>query len=101
GIDKGEAGSLLLLMSFGILAASLVFGPLVDRYGYKGILLAATVMVALGLEWIAFASSLNNLRLAVLITGFGGGIINGGTNALVADISGVERAAKVNRLGGF
>ncbi len=96
GIDKAEAGSLFLLMSFGILAASLVFGPLVDRYGYKGILLAATVVVALGLEWIAFAPSLNKLRLAVLVTGFGGGIINGGTNALVADISGEERAAKLN-----
>jgi FHS family glucose/mannose:H+ symporter-like MFS transporter len=101
GIDKAEAGSLFLLMSFGILAASLVFGPLVDRYGYKGILLTATVVVALGLEWIAFAPSLNELRLAVLVTGFGGGIINGGTNALVADISGEERAARLNLLGAF
>ena len=101
GIDKAEAGSLFLLMSFGILAASLVFGPLVDRYGYKGILLAAMVMVALGLEWIAFASSMTTLRLAVLVTGFGGGIINGGTNALVADISGEDRGAKLNLLGGF
>src|SRR5437762_5421697 len=101
GIDKAEAGSLFLLMSFGILAASLVFGPLVDRYGYKGILLAAMVMVGLGLEWIAFASSMTALRLAVLVTGFGGGIINGGTNALVADISGEDRGAKLNLLGGF
>ncbi|MGH7604376.1 MAG: MFS transporter [Gemmatimonadaceae bacterium] len=101
GIDKAEAGSLFLLMSFGILAASLVFGPLVDRYGYKGILLAATVMVAIGLEWIAFASSLATLRLAVLVTGFGGGIINGGTNALVADISVEDRSAKLNLLGAF
>ena len=101
GIDKAEAGSLFLLMSFGILAASLVFGPLVDRYGYKGILLAAMGMVALGLEWIAFASSMTTLRLAVLVTGFGGGIINGGTNALVADISGEDRGAKLNLLGGF
>ncbi len=101
GIDKTQAGSLFLLMSLGILAASLVFGPLVDRYGYQGILLAATVIVMLGLEWIAFASSLSTLRFAVLVTGFGGGIINGGTNALVADISGEDRGAKLNVLGGF
>lgn len=101
GLDKTQAGSLFLLMSLGILAASLVFGPLVDRYGYKGILLAATVIVMLGLEWIAFAGSLALLRAAVLITGFGGGIINGGTNALVADISGEDRAAKLNLLGAF
>jgi FHS family glucose/mannose:H+ symporter-like MFS transporter len=101
GIGKAEAGSLFLLMSFGILAASLVFGPLVDRYGYKGILLVATLMIALALEWIAFASSMTSLRFAVLMIGFGGGVINGGTNALVADISSDGRAANLNLLGVF
>jgi MFS transporter, FHS family, glucose/mannose:H+ symporter len=101
GIGKAEAGSLFLLMSFGILAGSLVFGPLVDRYGYKGILLTAAVMIALGLEWIAFASSMTSLRFAVFVIGFGGGVINGGTNALVADISSNGRAANLNLLGVF
>jgi MFS family permease len=32
-IDKAAAGALFLLMTFGILAGSLVFGPIVDRYG--------------------------------------------------------------------
>jgi fucose permease len=101
GIGKAEAGSLFLLMSFGILAASLVFGPMVDRYGYKGILLTAAIMIAAGLEWIAFASSMTSLRLAILLIGFGGGVINGGTNALVADISSDGRAANLNLLGVF
>jgi len=101
GIDKAEAGSLFLLLTFGILAGSLVFGPLVDRYGYKGILLAATALIALGLEGIAFASSMGWLRIAVIVIGFGGGIINGGANALVADISIEERAADLSLLGVF
>ena len=100
-IGKAEAGSLFLLMSFGILASSLVFGPLVDRYGYKGILLVAALMIALGLEWIAFASSMMALRFAIFLIGFGGGVINGGTNALVADISSGGRAANLNLLGVF
>jgi len=100
-IGKAEAGSLFLLMSFGILAASLVFGPLVDRYGYRVILLAAAIMIALGLEWIAFASSMMALRFAIFLIGFGGGVINGGTNALVADISSDGRAANLNLLGVF
>lgn len=101
GIDKAQAGSLFLLMTFGILAGSLVFGPMVDRYGYKGMLLLATILIAIGLEGIAFASSLALLRVAIAFIGFGGGIINGGTNALVADISSDEKSASLNLLGVF
>jgi FHS family glucose/mannose:H+ symporter-like MFS transporter len=101
GIDKAQAGALFLLMTLGILAGSLVFGPLVDHYGYKGILLAAIVLIFVGLEGIAFAPSLGLLRTAIVVIGFGGGIINGGTNALVADISSGERGANLNLLGVF
>ncbi len=101
GIDKVQAGSLFLLMTFAILAASLVFGPLADRYGYKGMLLVATALIALGLEGIAFAGSMSVLRIAIVLIGFGGGIINGGTNALVADISSEEKGANLNLLGVF
>jgi Fucose permease len=79
GIDKAQAGSLFLLMTFAILAASLAVGPLVDRYGYKGMLLLGTALIAAGLEGIAFAPSMFTLRSAIVFIGFGGGIINGGT----------------------
>ncbi|MGK2962647.1 MAG: MFS transporter [Gemmatimonadaceae bacterium] len=101
GIGKAEAGSLFLLMTFGILAGSLVFGPMVDRYGYKGMLLLGTVLIALGLQGIAFATSMNVLRIAIALIGFGGGIVNGGTNALVADISSEAKGANLNLLGIF
>ena len=101
GINKAEAGSLFLLMTFSILAASIVFGPLADRYGYKGLLLVATALTAAGLEGIAFAGSMSMLRLAIVVIGFGGGIINGGTNALVADISSEQKNANLNLLGVF
>ena len=101
GIDKAQAGSLFLLMTFGILAGSLVFGPMVDRYGYKGMLLLGTLLIVSGLEGIAFASALPVLRIAIVLIGFGGGIINGGTNALVADISSEEKASRLNLLGVF
>jgi fucose permease len=41
------------------------------------------------------------LRIAIAIIGFGGGIINGGTNALVADISTEGKHASLNLLGVF
>jgi FHS family glucose/mannose:H+ symporter-like MFS transporter len=102
GIDTAAAGTLFLLMSFGIMAGSLVFGPLVDRYGYRWLLLASAALIFVGLEGIAFAPSLGALRAAVLLIGFGGGVINGGVNALVADISAVgERGAAISLLGVF
>lgn len=101
GIDKAQAGSLFLLMTFAILAASLAVGPLVDRYGYKGMLLLGTALIAAGLEGIAFAPSMLTLRIAIVFIGFGGGIINGGTNALVADISAEAKHANLNLLGVF
>src|SRR5690606_26627685 len=47
------------------------------------------------------ASSLGMLRIAVLALGLGGGVLNGGTNALVADISEGGRVAGLSLLGIF
>lgn len=101
GVEMAHAGSLFLLMSFGILVGSLVFGPIVDRYGYKGLMLLCSGLILLGLEGIAFAPSFEWLRLAVLLIGLGGGVINGGANALVADISEGGRSAGLSLLGIF
>jgi fucose permease len=99
GIDKASAGGLFVLMTFGILVGSLVFGPLVDRRGYKGMLLVAIALIVVGLEGIAFAPSVAWLRVAIALIGFGGGIVNGGTNALVADVSAGARGAELSLLG--
>lgn len=101
GIDKAGAGALFTIMSFGILVGSLVFGPIVDRHGYRWMLLLAVALIALGLEGIAFAPSLGWLRVAIVLIGLGGGIVNGGTNALVADISTEGRGAGLSLLGVF
>lgn len=101
GIDKAEAGALLALMSFGIIAGSIVMGPVVDRRGYRDMLAISMALIALGLEGIAVAPSLAVLRVAILAIGFGGGIVNGGTNALVADIHTEDKNAKLMLLGVF
>src|SRR2546423_4393905 len=101
GIGKPEAGSLLSLLSVGVLAGSIVFGPLVDRRGYKAMLIVAFATIIGGLETIAFASSLGVLRVAILLTGFTGGLVNGAANALVADVSPSQRGAAMTFVGGF
>jgi fucose permease len=101
GIDKSAAGALFVIMSFGILVGSVFFGPIVDLRGYKRVLVVAAAFIALGLAGIAYAPSLAWLRVAIVLVGLGGGVINGGTNALVADVSAGERSAGLSLLGVF
>ncbi len=101
GMQKDIAGSLFLLLTFGMLLGSLIFGPVVDRFGYRNLLAAGSSLVLLGLEGIAFAPSLAIIRIPVFLIGLGGGVINGGTNALVADISEEARSAGLSLLGVF
>ena len=101
GLEKADAGSLLALMSLGILAGSLVFGPVVDRFGYRLVLIAGALGVGLGLVAIAGAPSPAWLRPAMLVFGCGGGLLNGATNALVADITPERRESGLAMLGVF
>lgn len=101
GIDKADAGALLSLLSFGVLAGSLVFGPIVDRRGHKTLLLVAFATIIIGLEATAFAPSVDFLRGAVLLIGFSGGLVNGAVNALTADVSAEQRAATLTFVGAF
>ena len=101
GIDKAQAGSLLSLLSFGVLAGSLVFGPIVDRRGHKSLLIFAFATIIIGLEATAFAPSVGMLRVAILLIGFSGGLLNGAVNALTADVSAEQRAATLTFVGAF
>lgn len=101
GVTKASAGSLFLIMTFGILVGSLLFGPTVDRMGYRVPLAAASALVALGIETIAFGNSLPAVRIGVILIGVGGGVLNGATNAVVADTAETGKAAGLSLLGVF
>jgi MFS transporter, FHS family, glucose/mannose:H+ symporter len=57
--------------------------------------------VGVALEGIASAGSKEMVQFFVFAIGFGGGILNGATNALAADVSEGERGAKLSLLGVF
>lgn len=101
GIDMVDAGTLFLVLNLGMLIGSVIFGPLVDRYGYKGLLVMCAALVFASIEGIALAPGVNILRISLFFVGFAGGAINGGTNALVSDISDGQRGARLSLLGVF
>lgn len=100
-IDEITAGTLVTLLPLGILAGSIVFGPVVDKYGYKIMFIICSLLVMVGLEGIAYANKFYVLQIAIFVIGFGGGVLNGGTNALVADISNDGKGANLSLLGVF
>ncbi len=101
GLDPLGVASLAGLLPFGILAGSLIFGPVVDRFGYKIPLSVAALLIAAGFETVAAAASFIPVQGAFFLIGLGGGVLNGGTNALVADISGENRESRLSILGVF
>lgn len=101
GLSGGDAGTLFLFITFGMLGGSVTFGPVVDRFGYKTLLVVSTALIAAGIEGIAFGYSIGVVKASLLLVGFGGGIINGGANALVADIAEEGKSAELSLLGVF
>jgi MFS transporter, FHS family, glucose/mannose:H+ symporter len=100
-LDGVAAGTLFSILPFGILTGSLVFGPVCDRNGYKLLLILACIGMFVGFEGIAYSGSLNLLKICIYIFGVSGGIINGATNAVVADISAEHKGANLSLLGVF
>ena len=100
-LDKSQAGNLFLFMNFGMLVMSLLFGPIVDRFGFKLFLTASALAVAMSFFMLADAITYRGVVLSAVLLGLGGGGLNGGTNALASDIHPDRRGAALNALGIF
>ena len=96
-----NAGALFVIMNLGMLLGSMIFGPVVDRYGYKGLLTVCAVIIFAGIEGIALSPTIPLLKISLFFVGFAGGAINGGANALVADINEGNKSSGLSYLGVF
>lgn len=100
-MNEISSGKLISILPIGIIAGSLVFGPIADRYGYKMMFILTTLLMTGAIEGLAFANTFFILQVSIFVLGFGGGVINGATNAVVADISTAHKEAHLSLLGVF
>ena len=69
-LDDIAAGTLFSILPFGILAGSLLFGPVADKYGFRILMTVSCILLAAGFEGIAFASSAGLLKVCIFIIRF-------------------------------
>jgi MFS family permease len=80
------ANALPSTMSIGIIIGTILFGPVVDKFGYKWLLIFASANALAGIQGLARFQDIEWLHASIAMLGLGGGILNGLTNALVSDI---------------
>ena len=66
-LDNLQATALVTFLPLGLLGGSLLFGPIVDRFGHKALLLLSCLVVLLGLEGIAFFTSIPLLQVSITL----------------------------------
>ncbi|MDR2064547.1 MAG: MFS transporter [Prevotellaceae bacterium] len=96
------ANALPATLSVGIILGTVLFGPVVDRFGYKWLLICGAFLAIAGIQGLANYKDMTLLHISMFMLGFGGGILNGETNALVAEIyDDSKRGARLSILGAF
>jgi len=100
-LEPSQAGSLFVFLNGGALVVTMLSGPAFDRFGFKVLLLLASLLDAASLLGIAFAQTYPALAFCCFLLGLGGGGLNSGTNAFIADLYPEAQAAALNRLGVF
>jgi fucose permease len=93
---SGSLGSFPLL---GILVATALVGPALDKLGAKAALAVALALIASALASIPSLASFAALAVAALVYGLGAGVLNAAANALVSGLSASGRGAALNLLG--
>ncbi len=101
GIDLAQQGDLFSVLFAGLLAATAVVGPVLDRFGSKPVMVSASAMVTAALAALAAARGFGVAAAAALLLGVGGGWLNTASNALVSDVFPADRGRMLNLLGTF
>ncbi len=100
-VTYSQAGNLGSFPLAGILAATLLVGPILDLFGAKPVLAVALLLIAASLALMSALDSYRGLAASAFTYGLGGGLLNTAANALVSELSSGGRASALNLLGFF
>jgi fucose permease len=100
-LDLVRQGNLQSVLFIGVLLATLVVGPLIDRFGNKSVLFVSSTLAAVGFGAFAAAGSYDAAWTCALLLGAGGGGLNTSANVLVSDLFEQDRGPRLNLLGLF
>ncbi|MBP5229842.1 MAG: MFS transporter [Bacteroidales bacterium] len=88
------------VLTLGIIAGTLICGTVMDRYGYKWLLILSAASLAIGLAGFIYCTTSTALYLSTFLIGAGGGVLNSETIAIISDIYGDDkRGAMLSILG--
>jgi len=100
-VDLVQQGDVFLALFVGVLASTIIAGPVIDSFGNKLVLATCATLVMLALALLAAAASFASAAAMAFVLGFGGGGLNTAANALVADLYAADRGAMLNVVGMF
>ena len=98
-LSNARAGSLGSFPLLGILAATVLIGPILDKVGAKASLGVALVLIIAALTAIPSLRDFSALAAAALVYGLGAGVLNAATNTLISTLSATGRGSALNLLG--
>jgi MFS family permease len=101
-ISLTTAGLFYVIWSTGYLPGALIGGAMLDRYGPRRVLLAASLIVLTGMACIylglLFPNNVSTIVLLIIagLAGTGGGVIDASTNGLISATYAEKRGAALN-----
>jgi len=101
GLAPRQSGMIALAQAVGLMIASLLIGPLMDKQGEKLGLLVGLVLAVAALLALPRSRSFAAVAVFLFILGLGGGSIVTGGNALASGVSGAYRATTLNLVNLF
>ena len=99
--DLVRQGDLQTLLLFGVFLATVVAGPLIDRFGNKLTLAISALLATIGMAGMAAAHSYTAAQINGFVLGLGGGGLNLSANVLVSSLFADDRGSKLNLLAVF